>query len=84
MSVVLRAAVAYWVLLLGVRLIGRRTASQMAAWMVIFFFSSTAASSAYLTTSEIFPLETRALALAFSTPSALLWAGSWRHCSSAC
>ncbi len=38
--------------------------SQTAAWMVIFFFSSTAASSAYLTTSEIFPLETRALALA--------------------
>ena len=38
--------------------------TQTAAWMVIFFFSSTAASSAYLTTSEIFPLETRALALA--------------------
>jgi MFS family permease len=37
--------------------------TQTAAWMVIFF-SSTAASSAYLTTSEIFPLETRALALA--------------------
>ncbi len=38
--------------------------TQTIAWMVIFFFSSTAASSAYLTTSEIFPLETRALALA--------------------
>ena len=32
--------------------------------MVIFFFASAAASSAYLTASEIFPLETRALAIA--------------------
>jgi MFS family permease len=31
---------------------------------VILFFSSAAASSAYLTASEIFPLETRALAIA--------------------
>jgi MFS family permease len=31
---------------------------------VIFFFASAAASSAYLTASEIFPLETRALAIA--------------------
>lgn len=38
--------------------------AQTAAWMVIFFFASAAASSAYLTTSEIFPLETRALAIA--------------------
>ncbi len=37
---------------------------QTAAWMVIFFFASAAASSAYLTASEIFPLETRALAIA--------------------
>jgi MFS family permease len=35
------------------------------AWMVVFFFASTAASSAYLTVSEIFPLEMRALAIAF-------------------
>jgi MFS family permease len=35
------------------------------AWMVIFFFASAAASSAYLTVSEIFPLEIRALAIAF-------------------
>jgi MFS family permease len=34
------------------------------AWMVIFFFASAAASSAYLTASEIFPLEARALAIA--------------------
>ncbi len=36
-----------------------------AAWMIIFFFASAAASSAYLTVSEIFPLEIRALAIAF-------------------
>ena len=35
------------------------------AWMIIFFFASAAASSAYLTVSEIFPLEIRALAIAF-------------------
>jgi MFS family permease len=35
------------------------------AWMVVFFFASTAASSAYLTVSETFPLEMRALAIAF-------------------
>ncbi|USI72538.1 MFS transporter [Sphingomonas morindae] len=38
--------------------------SQTAAWIAIFFFASAAASSAYLTASEIFPLETRALAIA--------------------
>ena len=32
--------------------------------MVIFFFASAAASSAYLTVSETFPLEIRALAIA--------------------
>jgi MFS family permease len=36
-----------------------------AAWMIIFFFASAAASSAYLTVSETFPLEIRALAIAF-------------------
>jgi MFS family permease len=34
------------------------------AWMVIFFFASAAASAAYLTVSETFPLEIRALAIA--------------------
>ena len=34
-------------------------------WSVIFFFASAAASSAYLTVSETFPLEIRALAIAF-------------------
>ena len=38
--------------------------TQTLAWMTIFFFASAAASSAYLTASEIFPLETRALAIA--------------------
>jgi MFS family permease len=38
--------------------------TQTLAWLVIFFFASAAASSAYLTASEIFPLETRALAIA--------------------
>ena len=38
---------------------------QTIAWMVIFFFASAAASSSYLTVSEIFPLEVRALAIAF-------------------
>jgi MFS family permease len=33
-------------------------------WSVIFFFASAAASSAYLTVSETFPLEIRALAIA--------------------
>jgi MFS family permease len=35
------------------------------AWMTVFFFASAAASSAYLTVGEIFPLEIRALAIAF-------------------
>jgi MFS family permease len=39
--------------------------AQTIAWMVIFFFASAAASSAYLTVSETFPLEIRALAIAF-------------------
>jgi MFS family permease len=40
-------------------------ATQTALWTLIFFVASPAASSAYLTVSEIFPLETRALAIAF-------------------
>jgi MFS family permease len=35
------------------------------AWTLTFFFASAAASSAYLTVSETFPLEIRALAIAF-------------------
>jgi MFS family permease len=39
--------------------------TQTVAWSIIFFFASAAASSAYLTVSETFPLEIRALAIAF-------------------
>jgi MFS family permease len=38
--------------------------TQTMAWTIIFFIASAAASSAYLTVSEIFPLEIRALAIA--------------------
>jgi MFS family permease len=38
--------------------------TQTIAWMVIFFFASPAASAAYLTVSETFPLEVRAVAIA--------------------
>jgi len=39
--------------------------TQAIAWTVIFFLASSAASSAYLTVSEVFPLEIRSLAIAF-------------------
>ncbi len=39
--------------------------TQTVLWSVVFFFASAAASSAYLTCSEIFPLEIRAQAIAF-------------------
>ncbi len=38
--------------------------TQAIAWSVIFFVASAAASSAYLTVSEVFPLEVRGLAIA--------------------
>lgn len=38
--------------------------TQTIAWTTIFFIASCAASSAYLTVSEIFPLELRAVAIA--------------------
>jgi MFS family permease len=38
--------------------------TQTLAWSVVFFFASAAASSAYLTVSETFPIEVRALAIA--------------------
>lgn len=38
--------------------------TQTIAWCVIFFFASAGASAAYLTVSEIFPLEVRAQAIA--------------------
>ncbi|GAC1337948.1 MAG: MFS transporter [Candidatus Dormibacteria bacterium] len=39
--------------------------TQTALWCVIFFLASAGASSAYLTVSEIFPLELRAQAISF-------------------
>jgi MFS family permease len=38
--------------------------TQTISWCVIFFFASSGASAAYLTVSEIFPLEVRAKAIA--------------------
>jgi MFS family permease len=40
-------------------------AALTACWTAIFFFASAAASAAYLTVGESFPLEARALAIAF-------------------
>ena len=54
-------AVSGWLFMRGVL----SAEGQTVAWMIIFFFASAAASSAYLTVSETFPLETRALAIAF-------------------
>ena len=38
--------------------------TQTVAWCVVFFFASAGASAAYLTVSEIFPMEVRAKAIA--------------------
>jgi len=55
-------------LLLGVGYLFQRgvltAQEQTLGWMVVFFFASAAASSAYLTVSETFPLEIRAMAIA--------------------
>jgi MFS family permease len=57
------------VLLVGTGLLfnaGALSATTLTAcWVVVFFFASAGASAAYLTGSEIFPMETRAMALAF-------------------
>ncbi|MDQ8043167.1 MAG: MFS transporter [Solirubrobacteraceae bacterium] len=57
------------VLLLGTAFLFKQgvlsAAGMTACWSVVLFFASTGASSAYLTVSEIFPMETRALAIAF-------------------
>ncbi|MFI0737772.1 MFS transporter [Streptomyces sp. NPDC021100] len=45
---------------------GHLTANTLTAcWCVVLFFASAGASSAYLTVSEVFPTETRAMAIAF-------------------
>ncbi len=41
------------------------TMTLTAGWVVIFFFASAGASAGYLTVSETFPLEIRAMAIAF-------------------
>jgi MFS family permease len=53
-------AITAW--LFGLGLLTAQT--QTIAWTIIFFVASAAASSAYLTVSEIFPLEIRAFAIA--------------------
>jgi MFS family permease len=54
-------AISGWLFNLGVLDAG----TQTVMWCVIFFFASAGASAAYLTVSEIFPLELRAQAIAF-------------------
>ncbi|MFJ4691956.1 MFS transporter [Streptomyces sp. NPDC088766] len=45
---------------------GALSATTMTAcWCAVLFFASAGASSAYLTVSEIFPMETRAMSIAF-------------------
>jgi MFS family permease len=39
--------------------------TMTACWVAVLFFASAGASSAYLTVSEVFPMETRAMAIAF-------------------
>jgi len=53
--------------------------TQTICWSAVFFLGSAAASSAYLTVSEIFPLEIRAQAIAFFFAIAQLVgaAGPW-------
>jgi len=53
--------------------------TQTIAWSVIFFFASAGASAAYLTVSEIFPVEIRAQAIAvfFAIAQCFGAFGSW-------
>ncbi|HEY6084246.1 MAG TPA: MFS transporter, partial [Nitrospira sp.] len=39
--------------------------THMLLWSLVFFFASAGASAAYLTVSEVFPMEIRAMAIAF-------------------
>jgi MFS family permease len=51
--------------------------TQTIAWMVVFFVASAAASSAYLTVSELFPVELRGMAIAvFYAVATLAGAGA--------
>lgn len=53
-------AITGWLFLQGVL----DAVTQTVCWSIIFFFASAGASAAYLTVSEVFPLEIRALAIA--------------------
>jgi MFS family permease len=57
------------VLLIGTGLLFRHgmlsAVTLTASWCVVFFLASAGASAAYLTVSELFPMETRAMAIAF-------------------
>lgn len=53
-------AITGWLFLQG----ALNAVTQTICWSIIFFFASAGASSAYLTVSEVFPLEVRALAIA--------------------
>ncbi|BDE05430.1 MFS transporter [Vulcanimicrobium alpinum] len=56
---------------------GMRDATQLTLWFAtMFFFASAGASAAYLTTSEIFPLEIRAAAIAVVYAVGLLIGGA--------
>ena len=50
--------------------------TQTAIWCLTFFFASTGASAAYLTVSEIFPLELRAQAISFFFAASQLLGGA--------
>ena len=51
------------------------TVAQVAWWAVSFFFAASAAGSAYLTTSELFPQQVRASAIALFYASGTLFGG---------
>src|SRR6266550_783041 len=53
-------AITGWLFLQGIL----NATTQTICWSIIFFFASAGASSAYLTVSEVFPLEIRANAIA--------------------
>ena len=50
--------------------------TQTLAWTIIFFIASSAASAAYLTVSEIFPLEIRGMAIAVFYAAGTLFGGA--------
>ena len=51
-------------------------ATQTVLWAVVFFFASSAASSAYLTVSEIFPVELRGMVIALFFAAGTLVGGT--------